>query len=107
MQSDIHNKVKEAADLDYSKGKKAEWGTLEHSIYFNKASSFENGCFWYDTNICKPLRTENEALKERVKQLEGALGKISNCFGLTLGKADAGKFTRIAKAALQQVTTIK
>ena len=52
------------------------------------------------------LQASNEALKERVKQLEAALGKISNCFGLTLGKADAGKFTRIAKAALQ-VTTIK
>lgn len=88
MQSDIHNKVKEAADLDYSKGKKAEWGTLEHSIYFNKASSFENGCFWYDTNICKPLRTENEALKERVKQLE----QLERSFYMDICRAyNAGK----------------
>ena len=58
------------------------------------------------TGIIAEKKKENEALKERVKQLEAALGKISNCFGLTLGKADAGKFTRIAKAALQ-VTTIK
>ena len=101
MQATIHNKVKEAADHDYSKGKLAEYGTLEHSIYQNKASSFENGCFWYDTNICEPLKQQLSSLQEDNERLRKALQEIASATYAHKEWSDMHKVNHIATEALQ------